>query len=410
MARHRLLRARYGAPFAVMGAIAIGAALPSLSSAAAAPRLPSITVQQLIAKAEASQVGAWKGTVSWTASLGLPDLAGLSGIAGGSGGGDFDWASLVSGTHDLEVWSDGGSARLALIGAASEVDLYSSPGTTWVYDSVTNTATHLETTPGPHAGSISRVAPAATPPAQAAAPSAPATAATPEGLGLDFLRNVAGYTDVSFEPARTIAGQPAYVVSLSPRPGSPGAASSTLGRLTVAVDANNGLILDTSLFAAGSTRPAFEVGFHALDVLAPGQHIAASEFAFSAAPGVKVTTSHRSSPALQLGPSKPGTNGAWLEGSGWGQVVVVPAGAADLGTAERTPRRAVHAPGNPDRRPRITSLGGQLDSVTTAVSGSWGHGRLLSTNLLNVLFLSNGDVDAGFVTAAALEADAASQG
>jgi hypothetical protein len=46
--------------------------------------------------------------------------------------------------------------------------------------------------------------------------------------------------------------------------------------------------------------------------------------------------------------------------------------------------------------------------ATTAVSGSWGHGRLLRTSLLSVLITSNGRVLFGAVTPAVLYADAAS--
>jgi hypothetical protein len=46
----------------------------------------------------------------------------------------------------------------------------------------------------------------------------------------------------------------------------------------------------------------------------------------------------------------------------------------------------------------------QLSEATTAVSGAWGSGRLLHTNLFNVLVLPDGRALAGFVTPATLEA------
>ena len=45
-----------------------------------------------------------------------------------------------------------------------------------------------------------------------------------------------------------------------------------------------------------------------------------------------------------------------------------------------------------------------IREATTPVSGAWGSGRLLHTNLANVLFLSDGRVVAGFVSPSALEA------
>ena len=38
------------------------------------------------------------------------------------------------------------------------------------------------------------------------------------------------------------------------------------------------------------------------------------------------------------------------------------------------------------------SVGGLLAKATTPVSGAWGHGRLLSTSLVNVLFDDDGRI------------------
>ena len=45
-----------------------------------------------------------------------------------------------------------------------------------------------------------------------------------------------------------------------------------------------------------------------------------------------------------------------------------------------------------------------LVRAATPVTGSWGSGRLIETNLVNVLILDDGRVAAGFVTPSALEA------
>jgi hypothetical protein len=56
------------------------------------------------------------------------------------------------------------------------------------------------------------------------------------------------------------------------------------------------------------------------------------------------------------------------------------------------------------RNVQLPVRGEFVREATTPVSGAWGSGRLLHTNLANVLFLSDGRVAAGFVSPSALEA------
>src|SRR5437879_11576471 len=68
------------APVSVVAIVAVGAAIaPSVASAA--PALPQITAQNLLAKAAQSKVEAFSGTVSMTTNLGLPQLPDLAGGA-----------------------------------------------------------------------------------------------------------------------------------------------------------------------------------------------------------------------------------------------------------------------------------------------------------------------------------------
>jgi len=399
MTRSPSLRARFAVPFVVAGVIALGAALPSLSSAASPPKLPDISLRQLITKAESPTVGAFDGTITWTASLGLPNISELSSLGGSSSAG-FDWTSLISGSHNVKVWSDGDGLRLALIGSSSEVDLYSSPSGTWEYDSVDNHATHFVLPAGAtHEASPGSVAP------------------TPENVGQTILSNLDTWTSATFATADTIANQPAYVVSLAPRPGSPGAQNTTLGHVTVAVDAANGAILRIAVYGVGATSPSLEFGFGSVNFLRAGAHLPASDFAFSPGPGVSVT-SQTGKGGNSGHDAEPGSvGGVQTTGTGWSQVVVLKGAADHLQTAALPPKPRLGAPlnghgpfGGHVRFVKRSDGSNALNAATTAVQGSWGTGRLLSTNLVSALILPNGDVIAGFVTVAALEAAAASVG
>src|SRR5262249_40522305 len=79
----------------------------------------------------------------------------------------------------------------------------------------------------------------------------------------------------------TVAGQPAYELSLAPKN-----SSSLIGQITIAVDANNSMPLQVQVFARGASSPAFQLGFTSISFGMP----AASNFAFTPPPGAKVRT------------------------------------------------------------------------------------------------------------------------
>ena len=263
-------RLRYLAPVAVAAAIGLGAWIPTLP-AGASPQLPTQTVNQLIARAEQPSVSGFTGSIEWSAKLGLPSLSDLTAGTGQSSSA-FNWTDLLSGSHQVKVW-DGGTngQRLALIESASEVDIYRSSdatgGQTWLYDSTTNTATHLVAATHPGTGST----PAATSPD--AAP-----ALTPQQVAEQVLRQVENVTALSVSSATYVAGQPAYVLSLRPTPGSAGAAASTIGRITIAVDAANGAVLRVTVVPVGTTTPALSLGFTSVQFAKAGSQLPAAQF------------------------------------------------------------------------------------------------------------------------------------
>lgn len=409
-------RLRFLAPVAVAGAIALGAWIPTLS-ASASPQLPNQTVDQLIARAEQPSVTEFTGSIEWTANMGLPSLSGLTSVGGQSSDG-FNWTDLLSGSHQIKVWDGAANGqRLALIGSASEVDLYSSSeatgSQTWLYDSSSNTATHL--VPGAHQGTAS--------PRDAKPSDGPAL--TPQQVATQVLQQVEGVTDVSVSPATYIAGQPAYVLSLAPKAGAPGASASTIGNIAIGIDADNGAVLQVSVTPVGATTPALSLGFTTVHFESKGSKLPASDFAYTPPSGTTVTTQTLGGATSHTGTQSPSAAPTTV-GSAWGSVVIfhgagnLLAGAASSATAQVSgsspPRPVLTRPkgsgalsvrGHRHDKPSSSQ---QVDGVTTPVTGSFGTGRLLSTSLVNFLVLPNGDVAAGFVTPQALEAAVSNAG
>ena len=88
-------------------------------------------------------------------------------------------------------------------------------------------------------------------------------------------------TRVGLQQNVSIAGQPAYQISLAPKD-----SRSLIGQIRIAIDAQRALPLRVQIFARGSSSPAFQVGFTSLQFGTP----AAGNFAFTAPPGAKVKT------------------------------------------------------------------------------------------------------------------------
>jgi hypothetical protein len=178
-----------------------------------------------------------------------------------------------------------------------------------------------------------------------------------------------------------VAGQPAYLLTLSPQPGTKAASESTLDRATISVDAGNGLPLAVAVYAAGTTAPVLSIGFTSVSFTAP----AASNFAPPVGTSTSTTTVNppRSPAGHEAGSSGNGTS---VSGPPWAWVLSEPSGSGG-GVSQ--------ALDNPT-----------VQQATTPVTGSFGNARLLHTAVINVLFLPSGAVLAGFVTPATLEAQA----
>jgi outer membrane lipoprotein-sorting protein len=366
---------RYLAPLATAGVVALVAAIPTLRAGAAVADLPQLTAQQLIAKVAQADVTAWQGTVSLQANLGIPDL---SGLVSGDGGQvatstGFDPTTLLSGTHSFEVWTDGQDQRIALPRSMGETDFVRAGSQAWLYDSGSQQVTHYVAA-APASGSSSN---------GGGSTGGAAPVLTPDQEAARLLGTIGPSTDVSVAPGTDVAGQPAYLLTLAPKAGSTGATQSTLDRITISVDADNGLPLDVAVYAKAVSGPVLELGYTSVSFTAP----AASSFA--APVGTSTVTKTVGGTSTAGGQQGTGHRGSPVRGPAWAWVVSIPAGSSKV-AAE------LHS--------------SEVEGATTAVTGSFGTARLLSTDVVNVLLLPDGHVLAGFVSPATLEADAAASG
>jgi len=267
-------RARWTVPAGAVAAVGIVVAGSVIARGQTTPTLPARTTAQLLAAVDspAALPPAMTATVQETASLGLPDLPGSSDPLSG--------LSLLSGTHTFRIWYDGpAKVRVAVPVSMGETDLRRDGRSAWLWDSQTNKATHY-------------ILPAG---AADTAPSAPAQSVpAPPQLAKQILAAVGSTTTVGLQRSVTVAGQPAYQLSLAPKD-----SRSLIGQVRIAIDASNSLPLQVQVFARGAASPAFSVGYTSLSFARP----AASNFAFSPPPGAKVktVTVPAGGPAIGLG-------------------------------------------------------------------------------------------------------------
>jgi outer membrane lipoprotein-sorting protein len=254
-------QARWAVPAGAVAAVGIVIAGSVIAHGQTAPALPARTTAQLLAAVgnPAALPPAMTAVVQETASLGLPDLPGSSDPLSG--------ISFLSGSHTFKIWYDGPArVRVAVPVTMGETDLRRDGNSVWLWDSQTNKATHYilpagagTSVPSPQSQSLP----------------------TPPQLAKQILAAVGSTTTVGLQQNITVAGQPAYQLSLAPKQ-----TGSLIGQIRIAIDASDSLPLQVQVFARGATSPAFSVGYTSLSFATP----AASNFAFSPPPGAKVKT------------------------------------------------------------------------------------------------------------------------
>jgi hypothetical protein len=413
-----------GSALVVAGAVLAGTMLAS----AAAPSLPRQTPAQLLAAMRQARLpAAMSATVSESADLGFPALPNIGGLSSSP----LSAASLISGTHTVQVWYAGPRhLRIALPVSFGETDLRINGTQAWLWQSQGQKATHV-------------IIPASR---ELTGPDKPG-ARGPEALGpltplqaaKKLLALVSPDSRVTVPGTTVVAGRDAYQLAIAPR-----SSQSLVGRILIAVDAKTHLPLSVQVFARGASSPAFQIGFTSLSFARP----AMSNFTFTPPPGAKVKTVKV--PAGDSGfmsgagrmPGEPGfmpgtgrlpgesrlfrppggkilpghasLAGVRTFGTGWLTVVAIPVGLMTHIPAAGQVHPGFGPSGGSNQSQAFSSGPGQgmslfslLLNVATPVRGPWGHGRLLRTSLLSVLVTSKGELLAGPVTPAVLYADAA---
>ncbi|MFF0226028.1 outer membrane lipoprotein carrier protein LolA [Streptomyces sp. NPDC004629] len=365
--------ARYVVPVAVVGVTAATIGLVPALADSGDPSLPKITAQQLIEKIAKSDVEQLSGTVKVSTDLGLPNLGGLenslaSGIAPSGDGSSADPTSklteLVSGTHTLRVAADGpDKQKLSLIESAAEYSLIHNGKDVWGYDSKSNEVYH---------GTA----------AQDGAEHKNEAPATPKDFADEALKSVDDTTSVTVDGTMQVAGRDAYKLLVKPKQ-----SGTTVGAISIAVDAKTGLPLKFTLTPASGGAAVVDAGFTQVSFAKP----AASTFDFTPPKGAKVTEEDKSKSAEVPDPESghdlaKGPQGHEVLGEGWNAI-------ATFDTGEKGGLPSGSAGGD---------LGGFLGSLGDQVSGKFGKGTVFSTRLVNALITDDGKVYVGAVTKDAL--------
>ncbi|MFF4657299.1 outer membrane lipoprotein carrier protein LolA [Streptomyces sp. NPDC001381] len=384
---------RYVVPVTVIGVAAATIGLVPALADSGDPDLPKITAQQLLDKIAASDVQQLSGTVKISTDLGLPDLGGLESglLSGAAGGGDGSSADpsvklteLASGTHTLRVAADGPDRqKLSLLENAAEYSIVHNGKDVWGYDSSSNEVYHSTTDESAKDGAETPVP------------------ATPKDLTEDALKAVDDTTSVTVDGTVHVAGRDAYKLLIKPKQ-----SGSTVGAISVAVDAKTGMPLKFTLTPASGGAAVVDAGFTQVTFAAP----AASTFDFTPPKGAKVTEGDDA----EATPGHSGASGASDEkleglggltgaeeaegfdvlGKGWTSVAVLETGGEGVPSdAELNSELGSDAGG---------ALSGFLGSFGDKVSGKFGSGTVFSTRLINALVTDDGTVYVGAVTKDAL--------
>ncbi|MGP4009623.1 LolA family protein [Streptomyces sp. 4N124] len=376
--------ARYVVPVAVVGVAAATIGLVPAIADSGDPDLPKISAQQLIEKIAASDVQQLSGTVKISTDLGLPDLGGLesslmSGATQSGEGSSADPSSklmeLASGTHTVRVAADGEDKhKISLLQNAAEYSLIHNGKDVWGYDSASNEVYH---------GTASESADGKT---------KEDVPATPQELAEEALKSVDDTTSVTVDGTAQIAGRDAYRLLIKPKD-----SGSTVGAITVGVDAKTGLPLKFTLTPASGGAAVVDAGFTQVTFAKP----AASTFDFTPPKGAKVTEEgdvaageHGQAPDDFKIPDNSKTPDEQkapegepkVIGEGWNSIAVIETGGEGMPSGSEVGGQ----------------FGGFLDSLGDKVTGKFGEGTVFKTRLVNALMTDDGKVYVGMVTKDAL--------
>jgi outer membrane lipoprotein-sorting protein len=336
---------------------------PFTSSATSTKSLPATTPAALIAAVQHTEVDGFSGIVVSHLSLGLPELPALGTVGDGT-----SFTALLSGSHTMRVWYGGPDRqRIALQGSIEETDVFRDGTQLWQWSSADRHAVHA-------------VLPAVgTDPAPAGTGPGALASLTPLALARQALRAMEPSTRVEVNGNHTVADRSTYELVLTPR-----TPTTKVGEVRIAVDGQLKIPLGVQVFARGATSPAVDVAFTDVSF---GQQ-AERNFRFAPPDDATVREVGRVGVATKPVPGPDRATGPERRprtvGTGWNTVVETHPGAKALAQLRRS------------------AVLGSL----TPVSGAWGSGYLLDSQLVSALVTRDGRVLVGAVAPEALYAAA----
>lgn len=329
----------------VVGVVAVGI-IAAPAGAGQAPTLPATTPDALVASVVTSSVPAMAGTVQIVNNLGLPALPGM-GLP----------SQLTAGTSDdIRVWTDGtDKARISIPAPNSEETVVDTGSMIYEWNSADRSVTEHS------------LKPASDHRAPSAPQAMPKEAIDPMTAAKALISEIRKTSNVSVEGTDMVANRPAYDLVLSPKSNE----RTLLREVRIAIDAQTHIPLQLTVLADNTDTPALQIGFSSLN-LGPQDP---SLFTFTVPAGATVDKGNKLGQKSMEAASSVDPK---VVGAGWDTVIV-----AQLPTDQGNGRSGLPL--------------GLIQELGKPVSGTWGSGTLISTNVATALITSDGRVAAGFV-------------
>jgi outer membrane lipoprotein-sorting protein len=279
-------RSRIIALVAVIAAAGAAAGIVA-TRAQGSTNLPQMSAAQLLAKVEVANQShsttAVSGNFSWSNNL---LGSGLAGLFGSQASAPTNITSLLMGGSG-RLWIQHGSGlRLEAQGSNGDLVLVAGKNGVWTYSSATGTATQYTMPAGSSTGSgtlggQSTASPTASPQALTTDPLAIITA---------DLQRFASTGTVSVSGQQTVAGQQAYILTVTPASGT-----TTFGSLKVAIDGSRYVPLSVQVFAKSDSSAMLSAGFTSVS------YASSSASLFSFTPPAGATVKRQAMPTLPTG-------------------------------------------------------------------------------------------------------------
>lgn len=364
---HRRATLGVAAAGVLAGAVGLGV-LATPAGAGQAPSLPAITPQALVQSVMTAKPVAMGGTVAVENNLGLPAIPDLP-------------SQLTSGNSQFRVWTDGaGRFRAALPDGTAE-QTYVDNGTT-LYNYSSTDRTVVERSVGTDkTGQRAHVG------------TSDGTPITPAAAAQELVTAVDATSTIAVTGTDQVAGRSVYDLVLTPKPTE----KTLLREVQIAVDSQTRIPLQLTVYANGASTPAVQIGFSSVSFGAQDPSL------FQFTPPAGSAIQHDNSTGRRMGEATDKTKPT-LVGTGWDTVVVATMPSQTTGqTPSGSPSQTTGGPFGSSSKSSGDSMLGLVQQFGTPVSGSWGHGWLISTSVGGALITSDGRVAIGFVPVQVLE-------